>query len=68
MYTDEELEHEGLTPHRGEPVTAAVVQADHEEYRTLTPADLPGVTVLLDGRRITDPEAWAAQRHIVLGS
>jgi nucleotide sugar dehydrogenase len=69
MYTVEELEHEGLPAHRGEPVTAAVVQADHAEYRTLAPGDLPGdVSVLLDGRRVTDPAAWAGVRHLVLGA
>jgi nucleotide sugar dehydrogenase len=68
MYTAEELEAEGLPAHRGETVTAAVVQADHDEYRTLAPADLPEVTVLLDGRRITDPAAWEGREHIVLGS
>ncbi|GAA1682924.1 nucleotide sugar dehydrogenase [Glycomyces endophyticus] len=67
MYTNEELEAEGLTAHRGETVTAAVVQADHAEYRTLSPADLPEVAVLLDGRRVTDPAAWEGRRHIVLG-
>src|SRR5690606_1305198 len=67
MYTPAELEAEGLPAYRGETVTAAVVQADHGEYRGLTPSDLPGVAVLLDGRRVTDPEAWAGHRHIVLG-
>jgi nucleotide sugar dehydrogenase len=68
MYTAEELEAEGLPAHRGEAVTAAVVQADHDEYRTLAPADLPEVTVLLDGRRITDPAVWEGREHIVLGN
>ncbi|GAB3993011.1 nucleotide sugar dehydrogenase [Glycomyces albus] len=68
MYTDEELRSEGLEPHRGEAVTAAIVQADHDEYRSLTAADLPEVRVLLDGRRITDPAAWPGVRHIVIGS
>ncbi|PRY58913.1 nucleotide sugar dehydrogenase [Glycomyces artemisiae] len=67
MYTDAELEAEGLVPHRGETVTAAVVQADHAEYRSLSAADLPEVAVLLDGRRITDPAAWEGRRHIVIG-
>ncbi|GAA2294731.1 nucleotide sugar dehydrogenase [Glycomyces scopariae] len=67
MYTESELEEEGLTPHRGEAVTAAVVQADHGEYRSLSSADLPEVRVLLDGRRVTDPAAWDGRRHIVLG-
>lgn len=68
MYSAEELEKLGLPAHRGEPVSAAVVQADHAEYRTLTPADLPGVEVLVDGRRVTDPEAWAGKRRIVIGA
>ncbi|WP_256103333.1 nucleotide sugar dehydrogenase [Streptomyces sp. ODS05-4] len=67
MYTAEELADHGLTPHRGEKVTAAVLQADHAEYRTLSPADLPDVTVLVDGRRTTDPEAWQGVRRVVIG-
>ncbi|WP_026924281.1 nucleotide sugar dehydrogenase [Glycomyces arizonensis] len=67
MYTGAELEAEGLPAHRGESVTAAVVQADHAEYRALSPADLPDVKVLLDGRRVTDPAAWRGRRHIVIG-
>ena len=42
--------------HLGEPVDAAVVQADHAEYRTLGPQDLPGVRVFIDGRRVSCPE------------
>ncbi len=67
LYTADELGALGLPPHRGERVTAAVVQADHAEYRELTPADLPGVTVLVDGRRTTDPEAWKGVRRVVIG-
>ncbi|MGY3201662.1 nucleotide sugar dehydrogenase [Streptomyces sp. TE5632] len=67
MYTSEELLALGLTPHDGEKVAAAVLQADHAEYRELTPADLPDVTVLVDGRRTTDPEAWKGVRRVVIG-
>lgn len=67
LYTADELEQLGLPAHRGEPVVAAVVQADHAEYAALTPADLPGVTVLVDGRRVTDEAAWQGQRRIVIG-
>ncbi|MEV5731933.1 nucleotide sugar dehydrogenase [Streptomyces sp. NPDC052292] len=67
MYTAEELAELGLTPHRGEKVTAAVLQADHAEYRELAPADLPDVKVLVDGRRTTDPEAWKGVRRVVIG-
>jgi nucleotide sugar dehydrogenase len=67
MYTPEELEHEGLPAHRGETVTAAVLQADHAEYGSLSSADLPEVQVFLDGRRTTDPARWTGVRHIVIG-
>jgi nucleotide sugar dehydrogenase len=67
LYTEQELTGLGLTPHRGEPVTAAVVQADHAEYRSLSSADLPGVRVLVDGRRVTDPARWLGVRRIVIG-
>ncbi|MDX3237761.1 nucleotide sugar dehydrogenase [Streptomyces sp. ME03-5709C] len=67
MYTDEELTAHGLTPHRGETVTAAVLQADHAEYRDLSSTDLPDVRVLVDGRRTTDPARWAGVRRIVIG-
>jgi UDP-N-acetyl-D-mannosaminuronate dehydrogenase len=53
MYTDDELRHEGLEPHHlGEPADAAILQADHPEYVNLSPADLPGVSVILDGRNV----------------
>ena len=67
MYTASELTALGLTPHVGQPVTAAVVQADHAEYRTLGMADLPTVRVLVDGRRITDPALWVGVRRILIG-
>jgi nucleotide sugar dehydrogenase len=67
MYTAEELVAHGLPAYAGEPVTAAVVQADHAEYRTLGASDLPGVEVLVDGRRVTDPARWQGVRRIVIG-
>lgn len=67
MYSAEELRELELPPHAGEGVTAAVVQADHVEYRTLSAADLPGVTVLVDGRRVTDPSRWDGVRRLVIG-
>jgi UDP-N-acetyl-D-mannosaminuronate dehydrogenase len=68
MFSPDELRALGLPAHAGEPVHAAVIQADHAEYRQLTPDDLPGVSVLLDGRRVTDPSAWTGVRRIVIGS
>ncbi|TDD73208.1 nucleotide sugar dehydrogenase [Actinomadura darangshiensis] len=68
MYTAEELEALGLTPHRGEAVTAAIVQADHADYRTLGVDDLPGVKALVDGRRVTDPARWTGVARAVIGA
>ena len=43
LYTDEELQKLGFQPyHLGEPADAAVVQADHAEYRDAGPAGPPG--------------------------
>ena len=68
MYTDEELAHYGFTPyHLGEPVDAAVVQADHAEYRSIGPADLPGLRAFIDGRRISSAERWPAAQYRAIG-
>ncbi len=68
MFSDEELTALGLASyHLGEPVDAAVVQADHAEYRTLAATELPGVRALVDGRDVTDPGAWAGVTRVVLG-
>jgi nucleotide sugar dehydrogenase len=68
MYSDDELVKLGFTPyHLGEAVDAAVIQADHAEYSSLTPADLPGVKTLVDGRRITRAEDWAGVTHRTVG-
>ena len=71
MYTEDEIRALGFTPYvvgNGEPVDAAIIQTDHVEYRTLTPADLPGVGTLIDGRRITDPTAWQGVRRRMIGA
>ena len=53
--------------HLGEPVDAAVVQADHAEYRDLSPPSLPGLKVLVDGRQVTDPARFQGVTHRVIG-
>jgi nucleotide sugar dehydrogenase len=67
MYTTEELVALGLPPWNGEALGAAIVQADHAEYRSLTAADLPGVQVVVDGRRVTDPERLGIRRVVIGG-
>jgi nucleotide sugar dehydrogenase len=67
MYTAAELAAHHLPPHRGEPVEAAILQTDHAEYRSLTSDALPGVKVLVDGRRTTDPDRLPGIRRLVIG-
>jgi UDP-N-acetyl-D-mannosaminuronate dehydrogenase len=68
MFTDEELEAFGFAPyHLGESVDAAVVQADHAEYRAIGPKDLPGVRVFIDGRRVSSADAWPGVQYRVIG-
>lgn len=68
MYTDEELEKLGFSAyHLGEPVDAVVVQADHAEYRSLTPSDLPGLRAFIDGRRVSSADQWPGIAYRVIG-
>lgn len=68
LYTDEELVKLGFTPyHLGEAVDAVVVQADHDEYRSLTATDLPGITAFIDGRRVSSAEQWPGVAYRVIG-
>jgi nucleotide sugar dehydrogenase len=68
LYADDELVKLGFTPHHlSEPADAAILQADHDEYRVLGTADLPGVRVLVDGRDVTDPGLWSGVTRIVIG-
>lgn len=71
LYSDDELRRFGFEPYAyGVAVDAAVIQSDHAEYRTMTPADVPGIGVLLDGRRVTTPALWrdAGVVHLQLGT
>ena len=68
MYTDEELAGYGWTPyHLGEQVDVAIVQADHPAYAELGVEDLPGLRLLLDGRRVTDPVRFAGVPRLTVG-
>jgi len=53
MFTDKEIKELGFTPFvPGQSVDAAVLQADHVEYKTWSIDDLPGIRTLLNGRRL----------------
>ena len=68
MYSDDELAGLGWAPyHLGEPVDVAIVQADHPEYAELAASDLPGLRVLLDGRRVTDPARFTGVPRLTIG-
>ncbi|HEX3592155.1 MAG TPA: nucleotide sugar dehydrogenase [Pseudonocardiaceae bacterium] len=68
MYTDDELRGLDFEPyHLGEKVDAAVLQADHAEYRTLGPGDLPGVATFVDGRRVSSAEQWPGVTYRTIG-
>ncbi|WP_406709692.1 nucleotide sugar dehydrogenase [Trueperella pyogenes] len=68
MYLDEELAAFGWQAyHLGEETSAAIVQADHAQYKTVTPGDFPGIKVLFDGRRVTAPELWVGTPRVVIG-
>jgi nucleotide sugar dehydrogenase len=68
MYTDAELTGYGFAPyHLGEAVDAAILQADHAEYRELTAASLPGIKTFLDGRGTTKDQNFAGVRYHVVG-
>lgn len=68
MFTDDELSSFGWQPyHVGESVDVAIVQADHPEYRELTPQELPGVSIVVDGRRIMNPANFEGVSFNVVG-
>ena len=69
LWSADELRGLGFEPYElGTPCAAAVVQADHAEYRGLGPGDLPGATAVFDVRRCTPADGWGTVRRLVLGA
>lgn len=69
LYSAAELESLGLHPHTaGAAADAAIIQADHVEYRTAGTADLPGVRTIVDGRRVLDARRWPGVTVVAIGS
>jgi nucleotide sugar dehydrogenase len=60
LYDDGELSALGFEPWDGDAVDGAILQADHAQYRALTPAQLPGARAVVDGRDVLDPAPFAA--------
>jgi len=59
LYSDRELSDLGFDVWDDGAIDGAILQADHAEYRTLTPADLPGARAVVDGRDVLDPAVFA---------
>jgi UDP-N-acetyl-D-mannosaminuronic acid dehydrogenase len=55
LYDDDELRALGFEPWDGREAAGAILQADHAAYTGLSPADLPGVRAVVDGRGLLDP-------------
>lgn len=65
LYTDSELLSQNLIPHAwGTSVDIAVLQAAHTEYRDLTESDLPGVSLVLDGRHFLNRDSFPSARFV----
>jgi nucleotide sugar dehydrogenase len=68
LWTPDEIRALGMEPHQlGTPCDAAIVQAEHDEYRSLGPADIPGAAAVFDLRRCTPTEGWGEVHRLVLG-
>lgn len=68
LYTDDEIRAFGWDPYAlGEQADLAIVQADHADYKTIGPDDLPGIRLLVDGRNTTDAAAWTGVPRLVIG-
>lgn len=68
MYSYEELRQLGLTPYQlGDNCDAAILQTNHEEYKTLRIEDFPGLRFLADGRNFAPEEMKSRVKTYVLG-
>jgi nucleotide sugar dehydrogenase len=71
MYSADEIESLGFAPLVDlDTVEAIVIQTDHEEYRWFAPSDYKALRVVVDGRRVSDPERFVGTGvdRIVLGA
>jgi len=68
LFSPDELRALGLVPYAlGEPVDAVILQADHAEYRALSPDTLPGVRTVVDGRHVLPAQRWAGVTLVRIG-
>jgi UDP-N-acetyl-D-mannosaminuronic acid dehydrogenase len=55
LYDDDEIRALGFEPWDRADAAGAILQADHASYNGMSPADLPGVRAIVDGRGMLDP-------------
>lgn len=68
MYSKDELRALGLDPYQmGDDCDAAILQTNHEEYKTLQIEDFPGLRFLADGRNFAPEELKSKVKTYVLG-
>lgn len=68
LYDSREIRRLGLVPYEeGSPVDVAIVHTDHNEYSHISPQQVPGVRLLVDGRAITDAALWAGIPRLIVG-
>jgi UDP-N-acetyl-D-glucosamine dehydrogenase len=61
FFTADHLREHGFEPYElgsGQKMRVAILQAAHQAYRSLNPADLPGVELLVDGRNALERETF----------
>lgn len=68
MYSADELGGFGWESYElGSPVDVVIVQANHAEYAELDASDVPGVKVVVDGRKILDRSRFDGTTFLVVG-
>ena len=68
MYTPAELGKYGFEAYEmGSPADVAIVQADHASYKELSASDLPGLKLLVDGRRWIDASRFENVDVVTVG-
>lgn len=61
LYSDSELKDLGFQAfHLGDGAAVVIIQADHAEYRDWSSGDVPGVSLVMDGRGISQSQNWGS--------
>jgi len=58
IFSADEITVRGAIPYLGERVDGAIVHTNHHDYSLWGPAQLPGVSVIVDGRNALRSDAW----------